>query len=285
MPCNNSDKRKLCEHFIKRLMTYPCAARIGDRLPTSTQLAPLTGTQLSLRQSTTCQHGSAIWKLYSSYPSSISVWSGFAWNFEADAMIYTTNNNVSFAVTIPELGNLALKWEQGGCNTCKTFPAQTWRGMCILCERPACFCAGGVVKVVGGQRKTIETLVVGDVVESQAGTSTIRAVTVQDGIMSRICTIGDNPFRLTDKHPVFHNGIWKFPLTIDEHDAQVSGETVWNFVMDGDPCEKSKHTIVVNGVVCATLGCAPCPVLKAEDSEGDALYGSGFWSRFDAGIV
>lgn len=135
-----------------------------------------------------------------------------------------------------------------------------------------CFGPNGRVELSDGTSKTVEQLVVGDCVQSQAGTSTISRVLKYPKTTSKLCNI--NGTVLTHKHPVFHQGEWIYPRDI----ANTFQEDIvlYNFEMKGDRVDKNKHTIVINDVTCATLGCGP-ENLQIRNPRRDLKSGSGYW--------
>jgi hypothetical protein len=132
----------------------------------------------------------------------------------------------------------------------------------------------GDVRLRDGTLKPVTNLKKGDVVQSEAGFSTIEEVR-QMYANAQVCKI--NEMRITHKHPIKIDGEWCMPKTVAFETREDYAGVMFNFVMRGSPEEKEKHTIVVNDIVCATLGCAPCPKLAAENPMADDLYGSGFW--------
>ena len=135
-----------------------------------------------------------------------------------------------------------------------------------------CFGPDGRVQLSDGSYTTVEQLAVGDSVQSLSGISTISKVFKYPKTLSKLCRINNTV--LTHKHPIFYQGEWIYPKDI----AETFREEVvlYNFEMKGDRTDKKKHTIVINGVACATLGCGP-ETLQSRNPGRDRKSGSGYW--------
>ena len=81
-------------------------------------------------------------------------------------------------------------------------------------------------------------------------------ITTNSQHIRKLCNI--NEMILTYKHPILVNYEWIYPKDIS--DIYMDTIPLYNFVMKGNKNDKSKHTIVVNNIICATIGC--CPTIK-----------------------
>ena len=83
-------------------------------------------------------------------------------------------------------------------------------------------------------------------------------------------------FIITYKHPIFYNNEWIYPKDISKKCSYKQKLTVYNFEMKGDKFAKKNHTIIINGIVCATLG--GCPTnLKTRNPKTNTSSGTGYW--------
>jgi hypothetical protein len=257
-----------CLGFLRAMLERPELVKIGRRMVTALQMEPVHDTlELNLAWLSV----SETWELKVNRKcpeEECGGWTRFHWTVEERAMKYTTPANLSKYVAMNR-----VQWDKSRCDACGN--DDTRHGTCIHCESAACFCAGRLVELSCGTEIPVESLQVGDKVLSEACYSTIQEIHTSLSDV-RVCTIGTRNLPLTDKHPVLYASVWTFPDQVVTSHAY--HEQVWNFVRDGQPEEKAKHTIVVNGMLCATLGCAPCPILQEQDPDGDRLVGSGFWN-------
>lgn len=74
---------------------------------------------------------------------------------------------------------------------------------------------------------------------------------------------------LSHNHPVFVDSVWCYPS--DVADVYTAPKIVHNFEMEGP-----SHTIMVDGLACATIGKGPTD-LRARNPKHDAKYGRGWW--------
>lgn len=276
MKCNQDEERDKAKMFLMRMAQNPENISIGTRTATEEQVRFLRSLadpiNIVLSQGKT---SSDDWVLMHN-----GAWTGFVYKFTPETFYYVARDGKEFPVSLPAPNpEPNVTFELSGCDMCGDFPASTWHGRCIACERPGCFCPDGLVTLKNGSAIRIDELSEGDEVASQAGFSKILKILVYTGRTHKICNI--NGLRLTHKHPVLWKGSWTYPKHIAYESLESFSGPVYNFVMHGTPADKTSHTIVVNDIVCATLGCGPCEHLKTLDPEGDRLYGSGFWCERD----
>ena len=155
-----------------------------------------------------------------------------------------------------------------------------YHGECTECVSAAtglhvndvCLGGEGQVKLQDNTSKLVKELRVGDWVESQDGYSKIRQVINSPPIIRTLCQV--DGVILTHRHPIYREGVWCHPRDVVE--TYLDTVTVYNFVMDGSPEHQITHTIIVNGLTCATIGCGPVNLALIKP-ETDAKYGRGFW--------
>ena len=128
-----------------------------------------------------------------------------------------------------------------------------------------------LVEIVSSIRK-IKDLLVGDVVQGLYGFNEVECITCDPHTQRDLVLVGNTV--LTSEHPIMVDGTWIYPKDIS---STVPNEhhVVYNFVMKG-----TDHTILVDGIICATLGCGP-ENLKLRDTHADEVYGSGFWKTYN----
>ena len=120
-----------------------------------------------------------------------------------------------------------------------------------------CIEGNGKVILYDGRVKLVKELEYNDMVESECGFSCINEIiTTNSQHIRKLCNI--NEMILTYKHPILVNYEWIYPKDIS--DIYMDTIPLYNFVMKGNKNDKSKHTIVVNNIICATIGC--CPTIK-----------------------
>lgn len=167
--------------------------------------------------------------------------------------------------------------EVDGASVTYTPPVFSLPNRSLLSKDDVCFCSGGMVNTKHGS-KCVEDVQVGDVVQTKVGFQRVLKVTSSNAVDHPICTVS-NGLQLTHKHPVFIDDKWVHPKTVAFETKQLYSGTLTNFVIDASPDDKECHTIIVNGVLCATLGCG-IQEIKMLDPRMDAKYGSGFWERY-----
>ena len=275
MAYNDDEKRQIFVQYIHSMIENFDKILIGNRPATHQQkvfLVSETNNKIVMRTRADSADGN-VWQLCDGEGE----FSGFYWKSHKNSMHYRTQDGKEFKVDFPKPhAEPCFSWEMSGCGKCKEFPASTWHGACMKCERPGCFGAGGEVTLVNGTKCKIEDLQVGDSVASHAGYSVVKDVICREEAVNMCCI---ENVRLTETHPVLSDGRWCYPNELT-NEITSCVEKVWNFVMEGQPDEKSKHTIIVNNMVCATLGCAPCPRLKEKDPQADEDFGTGFWKLY-----
>ena len=156
-----------------------------------------------------------------------------------------------------------------------------YRGSCMTCASKAginineiCFAGDGIVQLQGGQSKYIYQLKLGDSVKSKSGYSKINKIfTTPNTVERKLCNI--NGVTLTDEHPILINNEWIYPKDISN--VYTKKLILYNFEINGDKLNKDNHTIIVNNLICATLGCGP-DNLKERNEDADKKYGSGYWN-------
>lgn len=166
------------------------------------------------------------------------------------------------------------------CNECNhTF---FWRGECMTCASNAghninerCIGGEGTTYLQDGSTCLIKDLKIGDIVRTAGGYIPIKHITVDNLKTRNMCKI--NGVVLTEDHPVFIQGNWVLPMEYAPDNVFKDRTVVYNFVMDANPMHKDCHTIIVDGLICATLGRGP-ENLKERFPEVDALWGTGFWN-------
>ena len=139
-----------------------------------------------------------------------------------------------------------------------------------------CFCPGGTITLEDGTIKPIERVKEGDVIRVEEGFNKVRQVRSAIAHDQYICNVSG--VWLTHKHPVKIEGIWQPPKHIAFDTRVLYSGPLYNFVMDGSPGEKKRHTVMVNELICATLGCGPVELAK-DYPDSDVTYGNGFWDR------
>lgn len=157
-----------------------------------------------------------------------------------------------------------------------------WRGDCMTCASIAgvninerCIGGEGTTYLQDGSTCLIKNLKVGDIVRTAGGYIPIKDIIVDSLKLRNMCKI--NGVVLTEDHPVFIQGDWVLPMEYAPDDVYKDRTVVYNFVMDANPIHKDCHTIIVDGLICATLGRGP-ENLKERFPEVDALWGTGFWN-------
>lgn len=156
-----------------------------------------------------------------------------------------------------------------------------YRGSCMDCTEAAtglraheiCLGGDGEVKLQDGTSKLVKELLVGDLVESQGGYSKITQVVSSYPSTRPLCQV--DGVILTHRHPIYREGVWCHPREVA--DTYLDNVPVYNFVMDGSPDDQMTHTIIVDGLTCATLGCGPAN-LAVIKPDTDAKYGRGYWN-------
>lgn len=167
-----------------------------------------------------------------------------------------------------ELPALKLTWSVTDATEADATGKFTWR------PEAECFCPGGRVSVPGGT-KLVEDVQAGDIVETEAGPQAVSYVVSSDAHRHPVCTIGGR-LRVTHKHPVKVKGAWVHPKVAAIETLESFSGKLTNLVIDAPPCDVHKHTVIVDGITCATLGCMIDEV-RALNRRMDEKYGAGFW--------
>jgi hypothetical protein len=137
-----------------------------------------------------------------------------------------------------------------------------------------CFGGDNMVQLENGTQTYIKDLVIGDKVRSKYGYSTISKVLYTDKTMRLVCNL--DGLIITDTHPINIDNKWIYPKDISN--VYKDYLEVYNFEMEGNHNNKDIHTIYVNGMLCATLGCGP-DELAIRNPEDDSKFGNGYcWS-------
>lgn len=167
------------------------------------------------------------------------------------------------------------KWRCSDCGG-----TTTWRGICIGCYpgdlQDLCIHGDGIVSLRDGTTSRVKDLLVGDTVQTVGGFTQIRKKTTSEPRIRKMSTIGRAI--VTHDHPVCIDDEWVMPFEFDPSGVETYSCVVYNFVMDADPADKDKHTIIVNDVICATLGRGP-ENLARRFPDADRKFGSGFWKH------
>ena len=172
----------------------------------------------------------------------------------------------------------------GGFNSATALNIEMWSGyrkpqpiIPTDYDRSAWVCIGpdGLVRSKDGLVKKICELKCGDFVESKVGFSKINKVYASKSELRELCKINDTLI-LTHRHPLLLDldKDWSFPS--DHFEVYIDDIEVYNFEMEGEPCSDN-HTIVVSGIMCATLGLGPACL--ANRSPYSQFYGKDHWSR------
>ncbi len=138
-----------------------------------------------------------------------------------------------------------------------------------------CFGPNGNVKLMNGESKKISEINVGDAVETVNGFNTV--VLVKTGTKHNLCVV--NNVVITNRHPIKLNGKWCYPEDIVPVDPNEMN--VYNFELERkDNFDENDHTIIIDGLICATLGCGPC--IENAKPEADKKWGSGYWDKYNS---
>ena len=136
-------------------------------------------------------------------------------------------------------------------------------------------CFGPNVNLISGLSKKIYEIKVGDHVQTLNGFNKVVNIIKNIKTIREICII--NNVILTNRHPIKLNNEWCYPedkTTIEKMELEV-----YNFELlyHEDNHNEGDHTIIVDGLICATLGCGP-KIAHAKPS-ADIKYGSGYWKQ------
>jgi len=138
-----------------------------------------------------------------------------------------------------------------------------------------CFGPNGNVKLMNGESKKISEINVGDAVETVNGFNTV--VLVKTGKKHNLCVV--NNVVITNRHPIKLNGKWCYPEDIVPVDPNEMN--VYNFELERkDNFDENDHTIIIDGLICATLGCGP--YIENAKPEADKKWGSGYWNKYNS---
>jgi hypothetical protein len=137
-----------------------------------------------------------------------------------------------------------------------------------------CFGPYGNVNLISGLSKIYE-IKVGDHIQTLNGFNKVVNITKNNKTIREICII--NNVVLTNRHPIKLNNEWCYPedkTTIEKMELEV-----YNFELlyHENNHNEGDHTIIVDGLICATLGCGP-KIAHAKPS-ADIKYGSGYWKQ------
>lgn len=137
-------------------------------------------------------------------------------------------------------------------------------------ESGDCLGPNGTVNLITGNSKKIHEINVDDHVQTLNGFN--KVVKVFKSNKLGICTV--NNVILTNRHPIKLNGSWCYPedvSPVDETEIEV-----YNFELERkDNFNENDHTIIVDGLVCATLGCGP--KINHAKPDADTKWGKGYW--------
>jgi hypothetical protein len=133
------------------------------------------------------------------------------------------------------------------------------------------FGPNGSVILSDGIIKKVKDLKVKDKVESLKGFSTINKVVKYSKEIQQICNL--NNALITYKNSIHYSNKWIY--TNDICNVYISEVELYNFEMDGDKNENLKHSIVINDIGCATIGCDH-EVVKLNNLDKSNIRRSGF---------
>jgi hypothetical protein len=137
-----------------------------------------------------------------------------------------------------------------------------------------CLGPNGNVKLINGETKKISEIILNDVVQTANGFN--KVVLVTNGTKKSICVV--NNVVLTNRHPIKVNDKWCYPEDIVP--VQQEEIDVYNFELERkDNFDENDHTIIVDGLICATLGCGPH--IENAKPDADKKWGSGYWIKYN----
>jgi hypothetical protein len=137
---------------------------------------------------------------------------------------------------------------------------------------PACFGPDGFVKLESGIVKKISEILIGDSVQTLNGFNKVVKIYKYDKKEQNVFDV--NGVLLTKRHPVYINNIWCYPEEISE----LKKENIELFNLElckGDTFIQNDHTVIIDNVVCATMGCGPEIKNAKPSSYKDGL---GYWN-------
>ena len=110
-----------------------------------------------------------------------------------------------------------------------------------------CFSGSSMVTLINGSTKMVKDLVKGDCVLSLNGASA-KVVCLICFPMNRTMKMTEiNGLLITPKHPILHDGVWKYPKDITAASDHYM-DNIYNIVLD------QTHSISLNGIEVVTLG-------------------------------
>ncbi len=135
------------------------------------------------------------------------------------------------------------------------------------CDNASCIDGFATVTTPIGN-KLIKDVRIGDSVLNAEGCfESVAKIWCEWNPRKRMCDV--QGVCLSHNHPIFVDSVWCYPS--DVADVYTAPKIVHNFEMEGP-----SHTIMVDGLACATIGKGPTD-LRARTPQHDAKYGSGWW--------
>jgi hypothetical protein len=139
---------------------------------------------------------------------------------------------------------------------------------------PPCLGPDGNVCMKSGGSKKISELEVGDEIKTLNGFNKIAKVIKTETLPQEVCRV--NNVLLTNRHPIQLNGKWCYPEDVAE--KSILETEVYNFELERlESFNEGDHTIIVDDLVCATLGCGP--KIEHAKLDADLKWGSGYWNK------
>eukprot|EP01105_Mastigella_eilhardi_P007216 TRINITY_DN18726_c0_g1_i1.p1 TRINITY_DN18726_c0_g1~~TRINITY_DN18726_c0_g1_i1.p1 ORF type:complete len:568 (+),score=97.39 TRINITY_DN18726_c0_g1_i1:37-1704(+) len=145
---------------------------------------------------------------------------------------------------------------------------------------PMCFSGEGSVDMEGGFLKLVKDVSVGDRVLT--GNGCIRTVTriTRDAVFAErpVCVVAG--LTLTTGHPLWRADSREWAHPFEQYPVeQRRVDFFFNFELDCGPDAGMANSVVINGLVLATLGCDCGERICTNWPKQDALYGRGYWAR------
>ena len=115
-------------------------------------------------------------------------------------------------------------------------------------------------------------MAIGDYILTSKGFKIITKIYYLGKVTRKICNI--NGFNITYKHPIFYNNKWQYPYEVTNK-VYYTDSILYNIELYADPNDTFSHTIILNGIIVATMGCGPNE-LRLRNSISDEIYGKGY---------
>ncbi|KAH3759430.1 hypothetical protein Pelo_8755 [Pelomyxa schiedti] len=143
--------------------------------------------------------------------------------------------------------------------------------------QPSCFLGDGIVQMADGSTKKVADITVGDEITTETGSSRRITRISYDPVMAETKVIFLNGLGLTTGHPVFASGEWTHPFEIKPVETHYV-EGWYNFELEGGP-NVTDHSVIINGLVLATLGKDCGDRMTSGWPKHDILFGRGYWNQ------